>query len=109
MNKNKPIGVSLEREVQIMPIVTDLTRLLGCNTSTLQNPVLLGDMAVANYWLSKGDPMPLYQISCRGTAQKGQTYLEKAYRFEVATVLGEQISEELEARVIAIIREAPSD
>ena len=112
MNKNKPIGVSLEREVQIMPIVTDLTRLLGCTAYERKNFVTVQNMGIENYWIGRGDlPVeePLYQISCRGIAQQGQEYLEKAYRIEVSTLFGEPISEELEARVIGIIRKAPSD
>ena len=109
MNENKPIVVSPEREVRIGPVVTDLSILLGCNKSTPKTLVTLGDMSIANYWLSKGDQPPVYQVSCRGVAQQEQGFLKKAYHFEVVTILGEPISEELEARVTEIIRKAPSD
>ncbi|MAG91637.1 hypothetical protein CMO83_03100 [Candidatus Woesearchaeota archaeon] len=110
MSDKKPIVVPLEREVRVGAVVFDLTMLLGCNTSTLKPLVQLEDMTIANYWLSKGGTQPpMYQVSCRGVIEQGKTYLEKAYHFEVATILGEPISEELEARVIDTIRKAPSD
>ena len=109
MNENKPIVVSPEREVKVAHVVTNLTMLLGCDTSTPKPFVKFKDMAIANYWLSKGNLQPLYQVSCRGVAQEGKEYLEKAYHFEVATIIGEPISEELEAIVRGTIRKAPSD
>ena len=109
MSEKKTIVVSSEREVSVGHIVTDLITLFGCDTSTPKPLVTLTDIVIANYWLSRGDQPPLYQVSCRGVAQQGQKYLEKAYQVEVSTIYGEPISEELKPKIIDIIRKSPSD
>ena len=109
MSPKNNIVVKLEREVHVGHIVTDLTMLFGCNTSTPKPVAKFEDIAIANYWLSEGNQSPLYQVSCRGAAQQGQEHLEKAYHFEITTIFGEQISEELEARIRDTITNAPID